>query len=196
MEKIYKYYDCHKKLIGILVDAIYSISMTLVIFLRHDSKGFSQTHSYRLFISMFMAFGIWSYEMKKQSIKEMAIDLGTKFVSIFIAAIIISKFKNGFELHDLYGSVLYPAFTSFIYFIMNKKYNWKINNQNKKMTASEYCLERFGRNASVLPKVFILGGIILPGIFNASVKMFILSIFLSFIAENAVIMYYSKKLKT
>lgn len=192
MKRVYEYYDSYEKIISVLVDFMYTVSMTVLIFLGHNVPGFIETHPYRLFASLFMAFGILSYEIKKQTMKKMILDLTSKFFATLLAAIIIAKLTGTVNVKGMY-SVIYPIIVIFIYGFINRKSNWTVNGKIKSLSSRKYLSEKFGSTVSAIPILLLFTALVLPGIFNVSIIFFVLSLLVAFVLENIIVYILEKK---
>jgi hypothetical protein len=188
--KMLAFYDKRKKFIEIIVENIYLLSMTVFIFLGHSVEGYIGSYSYKLFASLFMSFGIWTYEIKKQEPKKKLTELLAKFVTVLLAVFIISEISGIVQLSGLNSSVLYPAFTIFIYWLIHRKSKW---GSNLYCSSREYLEQKFGRTASIIPSIILFLAVLVPGIFNASTTMFVASLVIGFTLEQIFVILCFKK---
>ncbi|MCZ8515329.1 hypothetical protein O9H85_23540 [Paenibacillus filicis] len=180
LNQMLEFYDKRQKLVEGIIESIYFFSMTVLIFVSHNVDGFIESHTFKFFAAMYMSFGLWTYEMKNHAFKKMLIDLFVKFSGIFAAAIVIAKLTGVVKLTGLYSSVFYPLTVVILYMLANRKSKWGSDFHG---SSAEYLNHRFGRAVSVVPKIILFFAVLVPGILNASVKMFLISLVIGFAIE-------------
>jgi hypothetical protein len=152
--------------------------------------GFVGSYELKLFAAMFMSFGIWTYHMKKHTLKKLLGDLLIKFSSVFVGAIIVANLSGVVMLTSLYGSFFYPLTIIVLYMLINKKS--KCGN-NFRGSAAEFLNQRFGRAPSIVPKVLLFFAVMVSGIFNAPVWMFLVFLLCGFALEHLFVFMCFKK---
>lgn len=189
MGKLLKIYDDKIEYVRLIVDSIFQLSMIIMIFSIGKDDVYIQTHFYKLFASIFMSFGLWSFALKKATTKKVIIELVAKFFIMLVAALIIAKSTGEVKISGL-ESIIFLGFIAIIYLVANRKSKW---NNNLYCSSKEYLEINFGRTVSIVPQIIQFFSIIVPGIFNLDVKMFVASIVIGFISEQIFVTVVMKK---
>ncbi|MBT2286949.1 hypothetical protein J7E78_25855 [Paenibacillus polymyxa] len=191
-----KVHDCYIdkiSIIGWIIEACYIFSMTVFIFISHETEGFLHTHTFKLFASLFVFFGLWHFSVKKSSFKKMLSDILLKTVALFAAIVVIGELTGVIKTTGLYSALFYPTTLLLMFWLKNRKSNWP--GFSEKLSASEYREKKFGLNAKVIPDVLWFIVILIAGVLNVSTILYVLLLLLSFGVEIIFVAFYSHKQK-
>lgn len=193
INKINQWYSKKISIIGWIVEACYIFSMTVFIFISHEADGFFHTHTFKLFASLFVFFGLWHFSIKNSSFKKMLSDILIKTAALFGVIITIGELTGVIKATGLYSALLYPGTLVLMYWLKNRKSNWP--GFSEKLSASEYREQSFGLNAKVIPDILWFVIILIAGILNISTMLYIILLLFSFSVEIIFVAFYSKKKK-
>lgn len=188
MQMFYSLFDKHRNRITVLVEALFVIFMTVLIYISHSSSSqdFVDTHQFKLFASLFMAFGILSYTLKNQSGIQLWEDILVRLFTVSTPIIIIGMLTDVVDVNALYP-IFYLIAIIILYRIINRKSTWTINGVTKKCSSREYLLEKYGRTISIVPNTLLFVGILIPGIIDFNVWGFVVSLIVAFLIEQILV---------
>ena len=191
MQIIYSNFDEYREGITAVSEAIFTISMTMLIYLSHiGSQDFVGTHPFKFFSSLFMAFGLLTYALKNQSRIQLAGDVFLKTLIVLVPTIIIMKLTNTVDSSGLYP-IFYLTIIVFFHIVINWKSDWE-RGTIKNLSSREYLLQKYGRNISIMPNTLMFIGLIVPGVFNFPVEGFVWSLIVVFAIEHIVVFILGK----
>ncbi|MFJ7669686.1 hypothetical protein ACIQXI_21680 [Lysinibacillus sp. NPDC097195] len=196
MQMLYSQFNKHRNRITVLTEALFTISMTVLIFISHSSsQDFVGTHLFKLFASLFMVFGLLSYSLKNQSGIQLWEDIVVRLFTILIPVIIIGKFTNVVDVSGVYP-VIYLVVIITLHLFINRKSNWNIHGEIKKCSSREYLLEKYGRTVSIVPNTLMFIALLVPGVFNFPVWGFVTSLVVAFAIEHILVFILEVKYAT